>query len=57
MQTIVWSMDLSSFVRNIKKLPNVLANAHSTRTILVSEEKAVKEAFSVKNKEVQQWWV
>lgn len=57
MQTVVWSLDLSSFVRNNKKSPSVLASANSSRTLLVSEEKAVKEAFSVKSKEVQQWWV
>lgn len=57
MQTVVWSMNLGSVVRDSKKTSSLLAIANSQKNILVSETKAVKAAFSVKNKEVQQWWV
>jgi hypothetical protein len=57
MQTVVWSMNLGSVVRDSKKTSSLLPIANSQKNILVSEAKAVKAAFSVKNKEVQQWWV
>jgi len=57
MQTVVWSVNLSSVVRDTKKIQSIRADASQKKNFLSTELAALKEAFSSSKAEVKQWWV